>query len=105
METQIENIKSQGRDKVIEIAYSIINDKMDVFFRFDIADPNDAFTYDKNSYTDDNKDDLSREYFVTGLVLNCGSGLSVAPNMRKITYEGDAKNSETEYKVNFQFKF
>ncbi|PTB97383.1 hypothetical protein C9994_03080 [Marivirga lumbricoides] len=27
METQIENIKSQGRDKVIEIAYNIINDK------------------------------------------------------------------------------
>ena len=82
-----------------------ITDKIDLFIRYDQNDPNNLFTYDKNGYTDDDEDDLSRKYFVTGVVLNCGSGLSVAPNMRKTTYQGDAKKSETEYKVNFQFTF
>ena len=49
------------------------------------------------------KDGLS--YLVTGILLNCGNGLSVAPNMRIKSYEADSKESVTEYRVNFQFKF
>ena len=53
---------------------------------------------------DDNDDTNKnvRNYLVTGIVLTCDGGISVAPNVRTTTYEND---SLTEYKVNFQFKF
>ena len=43
-------------------------------------------------------------YIITGILLSCGNGLSVAPNMRIESFENDS-DSKTEYKINFQFKF
>ncbi len=74
------------------VNYEII-DKVDIFTRFDFIDNDSKMEPEGALYT------------LAGFVLNCGSGLSVAPNMRKTIYEGDAKKSETEYKVNFQFTF
>jgi len=45
-----------------------------------------------------------RLYLVTGIVLTCDGGISVAPNMRMTTFENETE-ALTEYKVNFQFKF
>ena len=67
-----------------------VRDKIDIFARYDMIDDND----------DTNKN--VKNYLVTGIVLTCDGGISVAPNMRMTTYEND---SLTEYKVNFQFKF
>jgi hypothetical protein len=67
-----------------------VRDKIDIFARYDMVDDND----------DANKN--GKNYLVTGIVLTCDGGISVAPNVRMTTYEND---SLTEYKVNFQFKF
>jgi hypothetical protein len=56
---------------------------------------------DDNDDTDKNV----KNYLVTGIVLACDGGISVAPNLRMVNYENTEKDSETEYKVNFQFKF
>ena len=42
---------------------------------------------------------------ITGILLSCGNGLSVAPNIRMTSYEDTVKETISEYKVNFQFKF
>ena len=70
-----------------------IKDNMDVFMRYDMYDPN----------TDDDEDGSS--YMITGVVFNCGNGLSMAPNMRTKSYEDANTDSETEYKLNIQYKF
>ena len=70
-----------------------IKDNMDVFMRYDIYDPN----------TDVDEDGSS--YMITGVVFNCGNGLSMAPNMRTKSYENTDTDSETEYKLNIQYKF
>ena len=44
-------------------------------------------------------------YIIAGIILNCGSGLSVAPNVRITIYEDTNKEVSNEYKLNFQFKF
>ena len=44
-------------------------------------------------------------YLITGIVLSCDGGISVAPNLRMVNYENTDKDSEMEYKVNLQFKF
>ena len=67
-------------------------DNINVFSRYDM--------YDENTSVE--KDGLS--YLITGILLNCGNGLSVAPNIRMESYEDDS-DSATEYKINFQFKF
>jgi len=69
-----------------------VRDKIDIFARYDMVDDND----------DANKN--GKNYLVTGIVLTCDGGISVAPNVRMTTSE-DASDSLTEYKVNFQFKF
>ena len=69
-----------------------ITNKMDVFVRYDMHDPN----------TDVEKD--SDNYLIAGVVFNCGNGLSISPNLRMTSYENDAE-SITEYKINCQFKF
>jgi len=69
-----------------------VRDKIDIFARYDMVDDND----------DANKN--GENYLVTGIVLTCDGGISVAPNVRMITNEDDSESS-TEYKVNFQFKF
>jgi hypothetical protein len=70
-----------------------VRDNIDIFARYDMVDDNDDT--DKNV----------KNYLVTGIVLACDGGISVAPNLRMVNYENTEKDSETEYKVNFQFKF
>ena len=66
---------------------------IDIFARYDMVDDNDDT--DKNG----------KNYLVTGIILACDGGISVAPNLRMVNYENTEKDSEIEYKVNFQFKF
>jgi len=70
-----------------------VRDNIDIFARYDMVDDND----------DTNKN--GNNYFVTGIVLACDGGISVAPNLRMVNYENTDKDSGVEYKVNFQFKF
>ena len=70
-----------------------VRDNIDIFARYDMVDYND----------DTNKN--GNNYLVTGIVLGCDGGISVAPNLRMVNYENTEKDSEMEYKVNFQFKF
>ena len=69
-----------------------VRDNIDIFVRYDMVDDND----------DTNKN--GKNYLVTGIVLTCDGGISVAPNMRMTTFENETE-ALTEYKVNFQFKF
>ena len=71
--------------------YSFMDNK-DIFFRYDIYDEDTSVKEDGSSY------------IITGILLSCGNGLSVAPNMRIESFENDL-DSKTEYKINFQFKF
>ncbi len=70
-----------------------IKDNMDVFVRYDMYDPNADMDEDGSSY------------MITGVVFNCGNGLSMAPNMGITSYEDADADSETEYKLNIQYKF
>ena len=70
-----------------------VRDNIDIFARYDMVDDNDDT--DKNG----------NNYLVTGIVLACDGGISIAPNLRMVNYENTDKDSEMEYKVNFQFKF
>ena len=67
-----------------------VRDNIDIFARYDMVHDTD-----KNG----------NNYLVTGIVLGCDGGISVAPNLRMVNYENTDKDSEVEYKVNFQFKF
>ena len=69
-----------------------VRDNIDIFTRYDIYDGDTSIDND------------GENYLVTGIVLTCDGGISVAPNVRMTTSE-DASDSSTEYKVNFQFKF
>jgi hypothetical protein len=69
-----------------------VRDKIDIFARYDMVNDND----------DANKN--GKNYLVTGIVLTCDGGISVAPNVRMTTFENETE-ALTEYKVNFQFKF
>ena len=69
-----------------------VRDNIDVFVRYDIYDGDTSIDND------------GENYLVTGIVLDCDGGISVAPNMRMTTFE-NATEALTEYKVNFQFKF
>ena len=71
--------------------YSFMDNK-DIFLRYDIYDGDTSVEEDGSSY------------IITGILLSCGNGLSVAPNMRIESFENDS-DSKTEYKINFQFKF
>ena len=53
----------------------------------------------------DNTNKNGNNYLITGIVLACDGGISVAPNLRMVNYDNTDKDSEMEYKVNFQFKF
>ena len=48
---------------------------------------------------------IRNNYLITGIILNCVSGLLIAPNMRIISYENSSIDAVKEYKINFQFKF
>jgi len=85
--------KGTTESSIISVSanYSFMDNK-DIFLRYDM--------YDKDTSVD--KDGSS--YIITGILLSCGNGLSVAPNMRIESFENDS-DSKTEYKINFQFKF
>ena len=87
--------KGDTESSIISVSanYSFMDNK-DIFLRYDM--------YDRDTSVDTN----GSSYIITGILLSCGNGLSVAPNMRIKSYENDSKESdETEYKVNLQFKF
>ena len=87
--------KGNTESSIISVSanYSFMDNK-DIFLRYDM--------YDGDTSVDTN----GSSYIITGILLSCGNGLSVAPNMRIKSYENDSKESdETEYKVNLQFKF
>ena len=85
--------KDSFKSNIISVSANYaVRDKIDIFARYDMIDDND----------DTNKN--VKNYLVTGIVLTCDGGISVAPNVRMTTSE-DASDSSTEYKVNFQFKF
>ena len=72
--------------------YSFMDNK-DIFLRYDMYDVDTSV--DKDGFT----------YIIAGILLSCGNGLSVAPNIRMTSYEDTVKEIISEYKVNFQFKF
>jgi len=86
--------KGEGESSFISVSanYAVRNN-IDIFARYDIVDDNDVTN--KNG----------ENYLVTGIVLTCDGGISVAPNLRMVNYENTDKDSGVEYKVNFQFKF
>ena len=86
--------KGDTESSIISVSanYSFMDNK-DIFLRYDMYDGDTSVDKDGSSY------------IITGILLSCGNGLSVAPNMRIKSYEYDSKESVTEYKVNFQFKF
>ena len=69
-----------------------VRDNIDIFTRYDIYDGDTSIDND------------GENYLVTGIVLTCDGGISVAPNVRMTTFENETE-ALTEYKVNFQFKF
>ena len=85
--------KGNVESNIISVSanYAVI-DKIDIFARYDMVGDND----------DANKN--GKNYLVTGIVLTCDGGISVAPNVRMTTFENETE-ALTEYKVNFQFKF
>ena len=86
--------KGSIESKIISVSANYtVRDNIDIFTRYDMVDDNDDT--DKNG----------NNYLVTGIVLACDGGISVAPNLRMVNYENTEKDSEMEYKVNFQFKF
>ena len=86
--------KGDTESSIISVSanYSFMDNK-DIFLRYDMYDGDTSIDKDGSSY------------MITGILLSCENGLSVAPNMRIKSYESDSKKSVTEYKVNFQFKF
>jgi len=83
-----------------------VRENLDAFVRIDMHDPDTKYTYDKETYAEeDDKDKLSSNYIIAGIVLACDGGISVSPNLRMVNYENTDNDFEMEYKVNFQFKF
>ena len=74
--------------------YNII-EKIAAFVRYDIFDKD-------TSLPNNEQNDL-----IVGIVLNCGSGLSLAPHLRvEDSFDDDGKDkSDMIYKINCQFKF
>ena len=87
-------LNDNGEDENVISAsanYSISNN-LDAFVRYDMFDDN---------ATDEN----GENFLVTGIIMNCGNGLSVAPNIQMTTFEDSSEEKEMDYKINFQFKF
>ena len=85
--------KGTTESSIISVSanYSFMDNK-DIFIRYDIYDGDTSVEEDGSSY------------IITGILLSCGNGLSVAPNMRIESFENDS-DSITEFKINLQFKF
>ena len=86
--------KGDTESSIISVSanYSFMDNK-DIFLRYDMYDGDTSVDKDGSSY------------IITGILLSCGNGLSVAPNIRMTSYEDTVKETISEYKVNFQFKF
>ena len=86
--------KGTTESSIISVSanYSFMDNK-DIFLRYDMYDVDTSV--DKDGST----------YIIAGILLSCGNGLSVAPNIRMTSYEDTVKETINEYKVNFQFKF
>jgi len=86
--------KGTTESSIISVSanYSFMDNK-DIFLRYDMYDGDTSVDKDGSSY------------IITGILLSCGNGLSVAPNIRMTSYEDTVKETISEYKVNFQFKF
>ena len=81
---------SEGKNKTL-ISLSInyrIMENWNIFSRYDIYD------------TDE---DDGESYLIAGILLNCGNGLSIAPNVKISTPEEG--NATTSNMINFEFKF
>ena len=86
--------KGDAESNIISVSANYdLKDDMDVFVRYDIYDPDTKAKNDGDNY------------LIAGIILNCGSGLSVAPNVRITTYEDTDKEVSNEYKINLKFKF
>ena len=86
--------KGDEQFKIISVSVNYgVMDNLDTYVRYDMWDNNDSVN--KNG----------KNYLIAGVLLNWGEGLSVAPNIRIITYEDSAEAVSNEYRVNFQFKF
>ncbi len=84
---------SEGKNKTL-ISLSTnyrIMENWNIFLRYDIHDPD----------VDKEKDGDS--YLIAGILLNCGNGLFVAPNVKISTPEEG--NATTINMINFQYKF
>jgi len=91
-EYDMQTISGVNKNIISVSANYTVRDNIDIFARYDIYDGDTSIDND------------GENYLVTGIVLTCDGGISVAPNVRMITNEDDSESS-TEYKVNFQFKF
>jgi len=91
-EYDMQTISGVNKNIISVSANYSVRDNIDIFTRYDIYDGDTSIDND------------GENYLVTGIVLTCDGGISVAPNVRMITNEDDSESS-TEYKVNFQFKF
>ena len=81
-----------------------ITEYLDAFVRYDIYDPDTKYTYKIETYIEEDKGRLSSNYLISGILFNCGNGLSVAPNVRMTFIENGTKDLN-EYKINFQYIF
>ena len=84
---------SEGKNKTLislSINYKII-ESWNLFIRYDINDPNKDIDNDGDSY------------LIAGVLLNCGNGLFIAPNVKVSTPE--TGTAITSNMINFQYKF
>ncbi len=91
-EYDMQTISGVNKNIISVSANYTVRDNIDIFTRYDIYDGDTSIDND------------GENYLVTGIVLDCDGGISVAPNMRMTTFENETE-ALTEYKVNFQFKF
>ena len=91
-EYDMQTISGVNKNIISVSANYTVRDNINVFVRYDIYDGDTSIDND------------GENYLVTGIVLDCDGGISVAPNMRMTTFENETE-ALTEYKVNFQFKF
>ena len=75
--------KGDTESSIISVSanYSFMDNK-DIFLRYEMYDGDTSVDKDGSSY------------IITGILLSCGNGLSVVPNVRIKSYENDSKESE-----------
>ena len=93
-----------GAEYITEITGSTDKSLISLFANYVLKDDMDAFfRYDMDSGGQDVSTD-GDNYLIAGIVLDCGNGLSVAPNLRMTSFNDDVSSS-SEYKINVQYKF